>query len=82
MAEGLTRKKRIQGGHRASTNRVIALANEAIEQIADPAFNVTELMKYKLTLTEKLATLTRLDEEILDLVEEDEVMDEIEQADV
>ena len=39
-------------------------------------------MKYKLSLEEKLATLARLDEEILELVNEDELEGEIEQADV
>ena len=36
----------------------------------------------KITLTEKLDTLWHLDEEILEQVEDDELDDEIEQADV
>ena len=43
---------------------------------------MAELLQYKLSLEEKLSTLTRLDGEILDLVAEEEVEDEIEQADV
>lgn len=81
MAEGLARKKRIRGGHRASATRVMTQATGAMAAPdADPG--MAELMKLKLTLEEKFATLTRLDEEILDLVEEDEVDGEIEQADV
>ena len=57
-------------------------AKETLEAAAESGLNVAELLQYKLPLEEKLSTLTRLDGEILDLVAEEEVEDEIEQADV
>ena len=43
--------------------------------------DVNLLLQLKLSLEEKLSTLKQLDGEILDLVEDDTVEDEIEQAD-
>ena len=83
--EGLTRKKRVRGGHRASATRVISQADEAIRSGLEPGvsgFNMAALKQYKLTLQEKLEILTRLDEEILQAVEEEEVEEEIGHADV
>ena len=83
--EGLTRKKRVRGGHRASATRVISQADEAIRSGLEPGasgFNMAALKQYKLTLQEKLEILTRLDEEILEAVEEEEVEEEIGHADV
>ena len=83
--EGLTRKKRVRGGHRASATRVISQADEAIRSGPEPGasgFNMAALKQYKLTLQEKLEILTRLDEEILEAVEEGEVEEEIGHADV
>ena len=42
---------------------------------------ITKLMQWKLTLEEKLNTIKRYDDEILELVEDEEVEDEIDQAD-
>ena len=82
MAE-VARKKRTRGGHRASATytRVITQANEAMET-TDPVPAVADLMKFKLNLEEKLVTLNRIDEEILKRVEEDDLEEEIGQADV
>ena len=46
MAEGLTRKKRVRGGHRASATRVISQADEAIRSGLEPGasgFNMAAL---------------------------------------
>ena len=80
MAE-VARKKKTRGGHRASATRVITQANEAMDT-TDPVPAVADLMKFKLTLEEKLVTLNCIDEEILERVEEDDLEEEIGQADV
>jgi len=52
------------------------------EAIENPDSVITKLEQCKITLTEKLDTLLHLDVEILEQVEDDEVNDEIKQADV
>ena len=37
MAEGLTRKKQVRGGHRTSATRVISQADEAIRSGLEPS---------------------------------------------
>ena len=84
MAEALAKKKRIRGGHRASATRMVQLVSEMIAAfVHDPTseLNTRRLLQLKMSLGEKLGTLKGLDGEILDSVEEDDVADEIEQAD-
>ena len=82
MAEGLSRKKKVRGGHRSSTKRTIATLYEAIESTENPDGILTKLEQCRITLNEKRDTLKQLDDEILELVEDTEVDDEIEQVDV
>ena len=78
--EKLTRKRRIRGGHKASTKRTLALVKEALES---PEVSVVKVRQYLQILREKMALLKTLDGEILDLVkEEGEIMEEIKQADI
>ena len=78
--EKLTRKRRIRGGHRASTKRTLSLAKKALES---PEVSAVKVRQYLQILREKMALLKTLDAEILDLVtEEGEIMEEIEQADI
>lgn len=78
MAEGLAKKKRIRAGHRASATRTLAKANGALAaETADEA----KLSQLKLTLEEKLGTLKLLDDDIVELIEEEALATEIEQAD-
>lgn len=81
MAEGLNRKRRVRGGHQASTKRIISSLYEAIEATEDLESVMTKLEQCRITLKEKLETLKQLDEEILGLVEDSKVDNEIEQAD-
>ena len=75
-------KKKIRGGHRTSAKRIVQQSNDTIaDHGGDPA-NDKRLQQIKLSLEEKLRTLNQLDEEILNLVDEDAVGDEIEQADL
>ena len=72
----------MRGGHRSSATRTIAALREAIETTEDLDSVVTKLEQCRITLKEKLEILKQLDEEILELVEDDEVDNEIEQADI
>ena len=78
MAEGLAKKKRIRAGHRASATRTLTKVNEALTAETS---DESKLLQLKLTLEEKLGTLKLLDGEIIDLIEEDALATEIEQAD-
>ena len=82
MAEALNRKKKLRGGHRSSGTRTIAQIYEVIESTTRTGSDLTRLTQCKLTLEEKLTTVKQLDAEILDLVQEDKLESEIEQADV
>ena len=68
MSERLPKKKKIQGGHRLSTTRIV-----------DRELVMTTLLQCTLTLKEKLETIKRYDDEILELVG---VENEIKQADI
>jgi hypothetical protein len=77
MAE-LSHKKRIRGGHRGSATKMIRKAEELL---AKDGLDLAQLAKIRLSLQEKVSVLKQLDSEVVDLVGEDEVADEIEQAD-
>ena len=81
MSEGLSRKKRVRGGHRASATWMIHEIYETIESTADRDSIITKLEQCKGSLEEKLEALKRQDEEILGLVEDEEVEHEIDESD-
>ena len=81
MLEGLNRKKKIGRGHRSSATRTINEVYETIESTADRGSVITKLMQCKLTLEDKLVIMQRYDNEILELIGDQEVEDEIDQAD-
>jgi len=84
MAEALAKKKKIRSGHRASATQMVNRVGEMIAVVeSDPTkeLDVNVLLQLKLSLDEKLSTLKQLDGEILELVEDEAVDDEIEQAD-
>ena len=72
-------KKKSRGGHQASASRVL---NQVYEMIGDPDLNHSKLKQSHQALTGKLEVLNKLDSEILELLDEDELADEIEQADM
>ena len=78
MAEGLPRKKQIWAGHRASATRIL---NQIDGTLAAATPDNAKLSQLKLSLQEKLETLKRLDNEIMELTPEDGLVEEIEQAD-
>ena len=72
----LNRKKRSRVGHRASATRLINQATTALE-----ATDKDQLQLTKQLLLDKIKLLKTLDEEIADLVPEDQLEEEIQQAD-
>ena len=77
-AASVARKRKIRGGHRGSATRTMNAIDALLsEEEPDPA----RLAQLKLSLQEKLSTLTRLDSEILDLTEDENVDTEIQEAD-
>ena len=78
MAEALAKKKRIRAGHKAS-------ATNTIRQVEDILVSETpdkeRLSLLRLTLNEKLETIKALDTEVIELIEDDTLAEEIEQAD-
>ena len=80
MAEGLGRKRKIRG-HRSSTTRINSQVYESIESTDEVESVVTKLKQCKLALQEKLEIIKQLNDEMLELVEDEKVENEIEQAD-
>ena len=80
--EILSRKKRVRGGHRGSTKRTITELYEAIESTDEGEAIITKLRQCKLALEEKLETVKQIDDQILELVPDEELDSEIEQADI
>ena len=63
--------------------RMLTNVNELLSMLEPgPPTDTSKLTQLKLSLQEKLETLRQLDSEILDLTEEDNLVHEIEQADI
>ena len=73
-----TKKKRICGGQKAFCTSVIKEVNELVEQYS-PEIEA-KLKERKLVLTEKLETLNKLDDEIVERVKDEEIDGEINEA--
>ena len=78
MAEELARK--VRGGHKASATRMMSRADELMASEGAP--DVSKLNQLGMSLKEKLQEVKVFDSEILTLVEDDELEDEIAQADL
>ena len=71
MSEGLTRKKRIRNGHKASATRMLTNTNGLLSTLEPgPTTDTSRLTQLKLSLQEKFETLRQYDSEILDLAED------------
>ena len=76
-AEELAKKKRVRSGHKASATRMIGSAEDLLKTTGSDTSRLTQLSS---SLNEKLDVLTKLDSEIIDLVDEGSVAGEIDQA--
>ena len=77
-AEVLAKKKRIRAGHRASATRMITQTETLLSEETP---NVVKLSQSKLSLQEKLETIKVLDGEMLELMEDEDLAEEVQQAD-
>ena len=71
------RKRRVRGAHRASVTRLLSQLEEAIE-----TGDARRLKQLKQSLTDKSNVLAKLDDELIELVEEEQLEAEVEQADL
>lgn len=75
--EALPRKKSIRAGHRSSITRALGQITADLESTPP---DLDQLARRKLTLNEKLETLTKLDSEIIELTEDEGLENEIQQG--
>ena len=75
--EATTRKKRVRAAHRGSVTRLLGQLDEALESA-----DVRRLRQLKQSLIDKLDILSKLDDELIQLVEEEQLDTEVEQADL
>ena len=78
--EGLAWKQKIRAAHRGSVTRIIGQVYENLESRDGP--NLPRLKQYKVLLSGKLEVLSKLDDELIELVGVEDLDSEVEQADV
>ena len=78
MTELLQKKKKVRGGHKGQTSRVIIKVKSILETHTEELLD--QLQNHRQTLTEKLETLKVLDEAIVELVKDKEIDAEIEES--
>ena len=82
MKESLQKKKKVRGGHKGHTSRVIIKVKgilEGFDKIHTEEL-LDQLQNHRETLTEKLETLKVLDEAIIELVKDEEIDAETEES--
>ena len=78
--EGLDWKQKIRAAHRGSVTRIIGQVYENLESRDGP--NLPRLKQHKVSLSGKLEVLSKLDDELIELVSVEDLDSEVEQADV
>ena len=78
MKEALAKKKRIRAGHKASATKTI---RQIEDMLSSETSDTQRLSLLRLTLNEKLETIKALDSEVIDLIDDETLAEEIEQAD-
>ena len=73
----LARKKRVRAAHRGSVTGIISQVEEAIASA-----DACRLKQLRQSLSDKSSVLSKLDDELIELVEEEELEAEVEQADL
>ena len=82
MTESLQKKKKVRGGHKGHTSRVIIKVKGILEGFDETYTEelLDQSQNHRQTLTEKLETLKVLDEAIVELVKDEEIDAEIEES--
>ena len=75
--EAIQHKKRVRAAHRGSVTRLLGQVDEMLAST-----DVCRLKQLKQSLIDKLSVLSKLDDELIELVEEDQLEAEVEQADL
>ena len=70
---GLTKKRRVRGGHRGHITRVLKKSEQLLDNL-EPS-SILQLKQHKLTLEEQLKATKELDAQILDLLSTDQEID-------
>ena len=82
----IRRKRQIRTAHRRSTERLMETANEILQSILENPSSVsqqrTAILHHRTTLNEKFELLQELNLEILELSTEEDIVEEIETADL
>ena len=85
-ATEITRKRQIRTAHRRSTGRLMETATEILQLIQENPSSVSEqrtaILHHRTTLKEKVEMLQDLNQEILELSTEEDIVEEIEAADL
>lgn len=76
-AEEAARKKRIRAAHRGSVTRLTA----QLENVLDSA-DARKMKQLRQSLTDKLKVLSKLEDELIELVRDEQLEEEVEQADL
>ncbi|CAB4027135.1 Hypothetical predicted protein [Paramuricea clavata] len=83
MSEEATKKRKIRGRHRTSTNRTINASSTILDDFDPSNIQLTEkLLQQRITLKEKLDILQNLDNDILAITEEKDIKKETEESDL
>ena len=80
MSEELPRKKKVRGGHKASATRMMSRVDDLMAADRDP--DISTLNQLGMSLKEKLQEIKVFDSKILALVKDEELEEEIAQADL
>ena len=73
-------KTKVRAAHRGSVTRIIGQVYEQLE--SEGPLNLPRLRQRKILLAEKRDILSKLDDELIEMVDEDDLEDKVEQADV
>ena len=79
MAESLAKKKKVRGGHKGYTTKILTKVKELVDSKEEKP-NELKLKEYDIVLKEKLTAISKLDDEILELIEDTNIDVEIEEA--
>ena len=77
MDESMNRRKRVRAAHHGLTTRLLSHMEETIASA-----DLNRLKQFKQSLTSKVDILSKLDDELFKLVEEDQLDAEVVQADL
>ena len=76
----LGKARKVRGGHKGYVSKVISQVNELCQEYEGLASQKERLLGLKSSLTEKIETIKKLDEQILESVKEEEIEKEIEDS--